>query len=124
MVKVIGAAGFHCLRVGVRQFRLAHKNFAGDGAYRAEFAVGARGNLAGDLQPFADVAKLADSFPNLSGRAVHRDFQWDRYIGRVSYHRGVCRCTRLRRILGVTDPDATQNGERTPNDGRTSLSCS
>ena len=68
-----------------RVLRLADQHFVRDRTHRADFTFGARQHLAaaGNLQPLADVAVLADARPHLGGGLVDIDLERDRGVGRI-----------------------------------------
>src|SRR5262249_59889037 len=82
------------LRIGVRELGPAHEHLGAHSANGAKLAVRARCDLAPrrNLQPFADVAVLADALPHFRCRTVDCDFHrngrigWRRHHHRPTYH--------------------------------------
>src|SRR5215204_3456038 len=83
VIEDVWAAGAHRLRVGVRQLGLADEYFVGHRPYRAELTILALCNRAGNLEPLADIAVLADALPHVGSGLVDRDLHRNRDVGRV-----------------------------------------
>ena len=97
VIEDVRTARAHRLRVGIRELGLADQDLVRDRPHGAELTILALGDRAGNLEPLADVAVLADALPDFGSRLVDCDLERNRDVGRIGDDGGIRRGCGLRR---------------------------